>query len=160
MAEIVLMKTPGGALVPVDDEGRELIAKLKTGQGVKAKVVRARNPAFHRKVMALFNLAYGAWNPKDLPVWKGETVRPSFDRFRKDLTVLAGHYTATANLKGEVRLEAKSLAFANMDEDEFQQVYAGVLNVVWDRVLKHVAGYASPDDVERVVNELLAFDAS
>lgn len=159
MAEIVLAKTPGGALVPVDDEGRELIAKLKMGQGVRAKVVRARNPAFHRKVMALFNLAFGAWNPDTLPVWKGEPVRPSFDRFRKDLTIIAGHYTATANLKGEVRLEAKSLAFANMDEDEFQKVYSDVLNAVWDRVLKHVAGYASPEDVDRVVNELLRFDS-
>jgi hypothetical protein len=44
-----------------------------------------------------------------------------------------------------------------MDDERFEQVFRAVLTVVWDRVLK-AAGYASEEEVERVVNELMRFD--
>ncbi|WP_275890773.1 hypothetical protein [Burkholderia sp. LMG 13014] len=36
-------------------------------------------------------------------------------------------------------------------------MFRAVLTVVWNRVLK-AAGYASEEEVERVVNELMRFD--
>ncbi|WP_353327081.1 DUF1367 family protein [Chitiniphilus shinanonensis] len=154
---MLLIKAPGGALVPADDLTRAALAKFKTGQGVSATIKRARRIQFHRKAFALFQLAFDAWEPAQMH-YKGEPVGKSFDRFRKDLLILAGHYTTSVNLKGEVRLEAKSISFAALDEAEFDRIYRSVLNVVWDKVLCHVAGYHSTEQIDALVNELMGFE--
>ena len=156
MTDLVLMKTAGGALVPCDPAATDYIAKLKTGQGIKAACKKARNPRFHRKVFSLFGLAFDLWDAPELE-YKGQKVAKEFNQFRKDLTVLAGFYDASVNLRGEVRLAAKSLRFASMDEETFTQVYAAILNAVWQRVLKS-AGYETPERVDQIVEELLRYD--
>lgn len=157
MSELVLCKAPGGALIPADGPSAEFIQRLKVGAGLRGEFKRQRNPKFHRKVFALFQLAFDLWDAPALE-YRGQPVAKSFDRFRRDLTILAGHYEAVANLKGEIRLEAKSLSFANMDEDEFEQVFRSILAAVWERILK-AKGYGSTAEVERVVAELLRFDS-
>lgn len=154
--DIMLVKTPGGALAPVDAEAREMVDKLKLGQGIQASVRRARNVRFHRKGMALFRLAYDVWEPLTPLEYKGLPVAKDFERFRKDMTILAGFYKAVYNARGEVRLEAESLRFSSMSEERFEEVFNAVLNVVWSRVLK-AAGYASVEDVEEVIEELMRF---
>ena len=141
----------------MDDEARELINKLTVGKGVKVEVVRARNPKFHRLLFALLKLAFDLWEP-EVKQYKGEIVQKEFKRFWKDIIILSGHYTTTINIRGEVRLEAKSISFANMDETEFSEVYKSVLDVVWRKVLKDFAGYATKDDVDRVVQDLVRFE--
>ena len=103
MTELVLVKTPGGALAPADEEARALVEKLKAGQGVRATIKRARNVRFHRKAFALFKLAFDVWEPETPQTYKGEAVSKDFDRFRKDMTILAGFYKAVYNARGEVR---------------------------------------------------------
>ena len=156
--ELVLVKTPGGALAPVDEESRALVDRIKTGQGVRASIKRARNLQFHRKAFALFKLAFDSWEPKTPQSYKGEAVSKDFDRFRKDMTILAGFYRAVYNARGEVRLEAESLSFASMDEGRFEKVFRAVLTVVWNRVLRNL-GYETEGDVERVIEELMRFDS-
>jgi len=157
MTDVVLVKTPNGALAPADESARALMNKLKAGQGVRASVRRVRNVKFHRLAFALFKLAFDAWGPVTPLEYKGLPVAKDFDRFRKDMTILAGFYKPVYNVRGELRLEAESLSFASMDEERFEAVFRAVLTVVWERVLKSV-GYASEDEVERVVNELLRFE--
>lgn len=152
MTEIILIKTPAGALIPADPQAAEYIAKLKTGQGVKSKVTKVNNPAFHRKMMALFNLAFDAWEPT-VKTYRGEVVQKQFDRFRKDVTILAGFYDTSYDIDGNVRLTAKSLAFDRMDQHEREQVYSAVINVVLQRILKQY----TRDDLERVLDQVLAF---
>jgi hypothetical protein len=156
MADVLMLKTPAGALAPMDEAAREFLSKFKSGQPVRATVKRARNVLFHRKVFSLFKLAFDTWEP-EAQEYKGEAVEKDFDRFRRDLTILAGFYKATYNIRGEVRLEAESLSFASMDDERFEQVFKAVLNVVWKKVLKD-HGYRNPDDVERVIEELLRYD--
>lgn len=156
-ADVILLKTPNGALAPADDEASALIGKIKAGQGVRATIRRARNVAFHRKAFALFKLAFDIWEPTVPLEYQGQPVEKDFDRFRKDITILSGFYKPVYNARGEVRLEAESLSFASMDEERFGKVFKAVLTVVWNRVLK-TAGYASEAEVERVVNELMRFD--
>jgi len=155
--DAVLVKTPNGALIPADETARALVAKLKAGQGVCAAVRRVRNVKFHRKFFALFKLAFDVWEPVTPLEYKGLPVAKDFDRFRKDVTILAGFYKPVYNVRGELRLEAESLSFASMDEERFEAVFRAVLTVIWNRVLK-AAGYASEAEVERVVNELMRFD--
>jgi hypothetical protein len=157
MTELVLTRTPSGALAPADGPSAEFVQKLKAGAGLRGEFKRQRNPKFHRKAMALLTFAYDLWDAPELE-YNGQPVAKAFDRFRKDLTILAGHYEAVTNLKGEVRLEAKSLSFANMGEDEFAAVYAGILNVVWERVLK-AKGYKSAAEVDHIVENLLRFES-
>lgn len=156
MAELTVMKTATGALIPADQESVELIQKMKVGQGVKVRYSQIRNLPFHRKGMRLVRLAFDAWDAPELE-YKGQPVEKDFTRFRKDLTILAGHYESFVNLKGEVRLEAKSWNFGNMKEDEFQAVYKSLLNLVWRLVLKD-AGYLNIEAVDNVVEQLLGYE--
>lgn len=149
-------KTTSGSLAPADSETVAYLATLKFGQGVRAEVKRARDIQKHRRMFALFNFAFDLWDTPQLE-YEGQQVAKNFDRFRKDVTILAGFYDAVTNLRGEVRLEAKSLAFHNMGEEEFQKAYKAVLGVVWDRILK-AKGYSSPEKVDEIVQELLRFE--
>ncbi len=147
-----MIKCSNGELYPVDQQGIEAIAKLKLGQGVTVTIKRARNPAFHRKLFALFNLAYDAWEPGEKK-YKGQHILKSFEQFREDLVILAGYYTQSVRLDGSIRVSAKSISFANMNQDEFDSLYSAVVDVVLQRVLTRY----SRDDLDNVINQVLGF---
>lgn len=153
MTDIVLMKTAGGALIPADPQAAAYIAKLKLGAGVRATIVRQNNLQFHRKLMALFNLGFEAWEPGEL-LYKGIAVAKQFDQFRKDITILSGYADTVVNFKGEVRLVAKSLSFASMSQAEREDLYSAVINVILTRILTHY----TRDDLDVVIENLLRFD--
>lgn len=154
MTELYVMKASGGVLVPADETSRETISKWGMGQGLHVKVTRARNIRFHRKFFAMLNLAFDAWEP-ETKLYHDEIAAKNFERFRKDVLVLAGFYTTTINLRGEVRLEAASISFANMDEDRFDLVYNKVAEVLLAKVLSK-KGY-NRKELDRVVEELQQF---
>jgi hypothetical protein len=152
-----MLKSPGGALIPASEEAGELLRKLKSGAPVFVEIKRIRNHGFHKKMFALFKLAFDVWEPETPMDYKGQPVAKDFDRFRRDITILAGFFKAVYNARGEVRLEAESLSFASMTEERFAEVYRAVLTTVWNRVLQN-AGYASKEEVDRVLDELLRFE--
>ena len=154
---VEMLKSPSGALIPASDDAGEMLRKIKVGTPVFVEVKRIRNYKFLKKAFALFKLAFEVWEPVTPLEYKGLPVAKDFERFRKDMTILAGFYKPVYNVRGELRLEAESLSFSSMDDERFEQVFRAVLTVVWDRVLK-AAGYASEDEVERVVNELMRFE--
>jgi len=136
MAELVMIRQPGGALVPATDEDAEALRKIKAGAAVRVEVKQIRNYKFLQKWMTLVKFAFDLWVERIPPKeYRGQPVKPNFDRFRKDLTILSGHYTATYNARGEVRLEAKSVSFANMAEDEFERLYSDTIDVVLQKIL-------------------------
>jgi hypothetical protein len=152
MKELVLTKAPGGALIPADPQAAEFIGKLKLGQGVTAAIKRHRNPAFHRKFFALLNLAYDAWDPT-VATYKGQVVGKNFEQFRNDILCIAGHFEMAVNLRGETRVTAKSISFANMDQDEFESVYNSVANAILKRILTNY----TRDDLDAVIDRLMGF---
>lgn len=79
----------------------------------------------------------------------------SFEAFREWVTIQAGFYTEHFYPDGSHGRRAKSIAFANMDETEFQQVYKSVLNVLWNWIL--FRKFSSPEQVENVAAQLLEF---
>lgn len=79
----------------------------------------------------------------------------SFDAFREWVTVQAGFYTEHFYPDGSRGRRAKSIAFASMDETEFQQVYKSVLNVLWNWIL--FRKFSSLEEVENVAAQLLEF---
>lgn len=152
MTNLVLTKTASGALVPIDPQAVEFITKLKLGAGVTASIKKHRNPAFHRKLFALLNIAFDSWEPEQKE-YKGMRVLKNFDQFRNDVTVLSGYYETSINLKGEVRLTAKSISFSNMDDDEFADLYSKVIDVILSRILKNY----TKQDLDNVVDQVLGF---
>lgn len=153
MTEIVVQKSPTG-WIPASPQSQEYHAKQKLGATARANFVKVRNAKFLRKFFALLNLGFDYWEVADVE-YKGEKVTKNRERFRADVTILAGYYEAVYNIRGEVRLEAKSISFANMDEEEFEGLYSSVVNVLLDRVLR-AKGF-SRETVDEVVDQLMAF---
>lgn len=153
--EILLTKLPGGGLVPGDEIATEYLQRVKSGTVLRADVKRMRNARFHRKFHAMVRFAYDQWEPGDDAEWRGVKVEKSYDRFYKDAIIMAGFYEPVFNIKGDLRMEAKSISFANMDEDEFEQVYTRVLDKLIEIVLRH-KGY-NRQKVNDIIDQLAQF---
>jgi hypothetical protein len=147
---LIITKTTGGFLV--DPSSAVDYDSLAYGQSFKASLTKPRCVAFHRKAFALFQVAFEAWDKPEAE-YKGAPVATSFDRFRKDLTIMAGHYDLVTNFRGEVRAEAKSLSFGSMEETEFQRVYSDIINAA----LKHIFQNSNKEDIDKWVDSILAF---
>ena len=146
------------ALVPADSETAEWLAKVKIGTHIDAKVSQPRNPLFHRKLMALFTYAFDYWSETAKPLeYRGQPVQPSFERFRKDITILAGYGKPVVNIRGEVRFEADSISFGKMQQETFDKLYSAVLQVLLTRVFTDKRWNA--DELEQVVSGILEFAA-
>lgn len=128
---------------------------LEHGELANIEVVIPRNPRFHRKFFALLNLGFDAWNPgRTHKTHNGIPVSKNFDQFREDVTILAGYYEQTYDLAGSMRLKAKSISFANMEDPEFEQLYGEVATVLLEKVLTK---YANRAELDQVVNQVLGF---
>jgi hypothetical protein len=152
VSDIVLMKSSSDVLIPYDEGAAEFVRKMKTGELAHADYKRVRNYKFHKKYFALIKFAFDQWEPKDNLQYLGQPVLKNIKRFRKDVAILCGFFETTVNLKGEIRLEAKSISFSQMDEIEFEELYQATISVVLARILKNY----SRADLERVVDQLLA----
>jgi hypothetical protein len=148
-----LVKRPNGSFMPAYPLDAEKAKRFVTGEIVQAKVTKPRNPKFHRKFFALLNVGFDYWTPE--AEYKGRVVEKNMDRFREEVTILAGYYDVVASLGGSVRLKAKSIAFANMEEDEFERLYSAVINVILQKVLTTW----TREDLDDVVDQVLRFAA-
>lgn len=157
MSELIMMKLPGGNLAPVSDEDAAELLKIKAGTAVRVEVKQIRNYKFLRKWFTLAKYAFSLWEER-IPrqVYRGEAVSANFDRFRKDLIILCGLYEPVYNARNEVRLEAKSISFARMSEDEFEKLYSETINVVLSKIL---AGSGMTEDQLRAhVDNVLRYE--
>ena len=125
--EIQMVKQPGGLLVPAFDTDVERLEKFKTGEVYPVEVRLARNPAFHGKVFKFFQFCFEHW-AADKTDERFKPTAAQFDTFRKNLTVLAGYKEVTFTIDGRLRVDAKSLAFNNMDQAEFEECYSALIN--------------------------------
>ena len=141
------MKMAGGNLSPAYDLDSEQMTKFKTGDMVEVEIKQRRNPKFHRKAFALLNFCYEHWSEDKALEHLDKSAQ--FDVFRKHLTCLAGYYDSLYNIKGEVRIEAKSLSYGSMSANDFEQWYGALVKAA----LKHVFTTASVD----VENKLMSF---
>lgn len=148
------LRKGNGCLIPdsVEDSGH--LSKFKFGDVLKAEVTRPRNYHFHKKLFALLNFAYDHWEQPEVETKYGVAGK-SFDAFRRDLTILAGFYEQIVRVDGSVRVEAKSISFAEMDAEQFEELYEKMIGVI----LKHVLTRYSREDIDGVVEQLLMFAA-
>ena len=132
--KINIVKTAGGNLWPAGDIDAEKLTKFKTGETYEIDIKLSRNPAFLRKVMVFFHFCEDHWDGER--VHEYVSSKEQFDRFRYDLTILAGFYIQTTRLDGSLRTEAESLSFASMTEERFQECYLALTKAAMKHIFK------------------------
>jgi len=72
------------------------------------------------------------------------------------LTILAGFYHVEIRLDGTTRIEADSISFSNMPDDEtFSAWYNAVLNVILEKV--NVLNTMTAEEVNKLVDQIIGF---
>jgi len=142
LAKIKLIKQHG-VLLPFGPDAEAWMGATKAGQVIEIDATRPRNGPFHRKYFALLNYAYENWDIEEIDAAK------NFDQFREDITILAGYYEKYYRTDGSVRVVAKSISFANMEQHEFDALYSKTLDVLLAKIL--------PSHTENDINQLLGF---
>lgn len=150
---ISLMKTQAG-FVPADPTTDEFYQKIKLGSIIHSDFKQMRNPAFHRKLFALFNLAFSYWQPGPISSKYGIPEK-SFDRFRADLTILAGRYHTEIRLDGSVRVVADSISFVKMDQETFERLYQSVLTVIMQKI--PVLCDMTAEEIDNLTDRVIGF---
>lgn len=148
-----LYKTISG-LIPADPESEVWYKKIKQGVAVSVEAKTIRNYNFHKKLFSLLNLAYEYWEPGEIDSKYG-TPEKNFDRFRKDLIIMAGYYHIVIRLDESVRIEADSISFAKMDQETFDKLYNNILTVILEKI--SVLNEMTADEVNELVNKFLTF---
>ena len=149
---MILVKLKDGNYSPATPESAEESKRKKVGSYVEAKPKSNRSVKFHRKYFALLNLLFESWQQPELE-HKGETIRPSFDRFRKDIAILSGFYDTVVNIEGDLRLEPKSISFGNMSEEQFSELYSKTI----DLGLERIAPGSDYDRINAEVEQVIGF---
>jgi hypothetical protein len=147
----------GGTLVPDNDETVERLQKIKNGAVVSCEIAQPRNYKFLQKTMCLFQYCFDVFAEQmeeSHLEYKGQKAEPSLDRFRHDLTILAGHYTATYDITGAIKLEAKSLSYGKCSEQEAERIYNDVINAALKQVFKLSM---TEDELKKTVDQILGY---
>ena len=109
--------------IPVDLDV-DVIKKIPNGSIVELSLKQQRNYQFHKKVFEFFNYCFDHWkSDREFMDERGQ-----FNLFRKNLTVLAGYYDEFYKIDGTVRIEAKSLSYDKMTQDDFESCYHALVN--------------------------------
>jgi hypothetical protein len=156
--KMTLVKVPNGYAYADADSARAGESH-KMGERVVANVVKPRSNKFQRKFFALLRFAFDYWEPAEgdtPPEWRGVTIEKDFDRFREDVTILCGFYTPVWNARGELRMQAKSIAFSEMEPEDFLRLYNTAIGVLM-RLVMRSKGFTE-QQLSQAVDELLRFD--
>lgn len=144
-----MMKGATGTYVPVQDDDN-VGARCKVGAIIRCVVTLFRNYRFFKKWWAMVRFAYSHWDPVISGDWE-VTPKKSFERFRKDVIILAGYYDQYFRVDGSVKMEAQSISWAKMSQEEFERLYSATVDVIMQHVLQ---GYDRVE-AQRIADQLL-----
>ena len=144
------IKSQGGALSPASDLVIDKMTKFKNGEIYEIDIKLSRNSAFHGKVFAFFAFCFEYWSASKTQ-WEHMDEASQGESFRKQLTIQAGFFNTTYLLDGSgFTIEAKSLRFSNMSQEEFEACYSALINAAIKTV------FAGTND-EKILNRLQGF---
>jgi hypothetical protein len=134
--KINFCKQAGGILFPADDMEAKRMERFKTGEMYELDIKLGRNPQFHSKVFKWFRFSFSYWcNEKGFNQYLKDEAQ--YEAFRKDLTKMAGYFDQVFDMEsGEFRIEAKSLAYDKMEQEEFEQCFSAITQATMDKVFK------------------------
>lgn len=156
--QILLTRIPQG-FVPSDDEAREDMKHFPIGSIARMEVKLMRNGRFFRKWWALAKLGFDYFSDTcEQQQYKGQPIAPDFDRFRRDLIIMAGFYRPVWNLKGEMRIEHESISWSAMTEERFTQLYDATIRVLLEKVFNGARSRKwTEQELRSVIEQIEAF---
>jgi len=119
MTKITLIKQLNNTFKIAFNSDYETAKKIPLNEPIEFEFTKKRNYNFHKKFFALLNLVY-----------ENQEQYNNIEHLRKDLIVSAGFYDLRYNIEGVELQEPKSISFANMDQNEFQDLYSKIIDVV------------------------------
>ena len=150
--KVNLFKTFSG-LIPADEDSEKWYKKIGNGNMVHGNFKTNRNPIFHRKYFALLKIGYDNWHPGEINSKYGSPEK-NFERFRKDIAIMAGYYDLVIRLDGTSRPQPKSISFSSMEQEEFEKLYSKTIDIF----LKHIYGAEmDAEQIDIIVNQYLTF---
>lgn len=128
MATDVRVKRVMDRLVPADKVSADELAELPANTVLRCQITRPRNPRHHAKYWALISA-----------IFPHQTAYATRNQLHEQLKKAVGFTIETVNLMtGEIEYEADSIAFDNLDQKGFEEVYERIVQVVLTRVLPGV----------------------
>jgi len=116
------------------DEDYDLKKRLKLGLVYQAEIRLLRNYEFLKKYHKLIAVAWEYQNEK-----VQEHFHNSKESFRETIQIAAGYTETFYSIKRREWLEkSQSIAFENMKEEEFADLYSKVKDVLYMIFLKHI----------------------
>lgn len=131
-------------LIPLYDSDYDLSKKLRVGTTVRCRISLPRNYEFHKKFFALVRLTFENLPYPLVKRWNINSLEDMVKRFKYDL----GYYQVTY-IDGEKQIEYKSISFAEMDQEEFEEFYNASVNLV---LTTYIRGIDKDDLKEEVEN--------
>ena len=123
--KIIIYKS-GGALKPSTADDSDKLNRLKPDIPYSVSVKEERNYEFHKKYFKLINVAWELLGEKTHDFFK------TSDSFRKTIEISAGWYEVIYNMARNGWLQVpKSIAFDKMSQEEFEELYERVKDVIW-----------------------------
>ena len=136
----IFVKKNGG-LFPGDVDASTAFAKMKDGAGYLVNLHRPRNISHHRKLFALLSL-----------VQDHSDKWPTVETLLDDLKISTGLFETRINaVTGIPYVVAKSISFASMAQDEFEQWFDRAVDLICKQVLD-----MSRDDLLAEIGDILA----
>jgi len=126
-------KIAGGVLVPFSQNEVLRMQRFKNGDVYEIDIKLARDGGFNGKLHAFFDFCFNYWNQPGFE-YSDETVQR--EEFRKQLTILAGFKEVIHNLDGTFKIEAKSLKYSMMDQEEVERLFRSLIDVVMHKLFK------------------------
>lgn len=153
--EVLMTRAPNGALIPISEDEADKLDRFRMGETIKGNFTVMRNSQFHRKFFSLLQLCFEKFKEGvGHAEYKGQPATPCFDTWRQQFVILSGHYDVTFDIKGHIRLKAKSLSFANCNQEEFEVIYSDLINCA----LKHVYDASmSEQKLRALVEQILRY---
>lgn len=123
----ILLYNDSGYLKPMYDEDYDKKRKLKLGKVYQADIKGYRNYEFHKKYFKLISVAWELLGEKTHKFFRSK------ESFRKTVEISAGWFDRVYSIERNEWLEvSKSISFNSMSEDEFQELYEKVKDVIWE----------------------------
>lgn len=140
MAIEILLKRQMGALRPIDAMSEEQLLDLPQNVVLKAKITRPRNVVFHNKFFALLTVLF-----------PHQDYYPTLTKFRKAVQIALGFCEETVLPSGKIMVEADSIAFHKMDDDDFEALMKRFFELAETRILPGI----NRADIEREWQEIM-----
>ena len=139
--KVWLVKLPNGDLRPLE---ADKIRRIARGEAIEFEYKLSRNYKFLQKFFVFLTAVYDI-----------EAIQEQFDsveHLRYALTMDAGYFETVTGMNGQIYLKPKSISFAKMDEADFDQFYAKVMQIVLKRLPTYVK-----EDIFEMENHIMSF---